>query len=155
VDYTEDLLYYARDPRFRGAIKIPSATAYRENLSCGDALTCTILTSERTGDSPLAPSWKEGERPPVLTPTGKEGERPLGLIEQVRFEGTGCVICLASANVLAEHVENSSIESVLALGRENMVQWLSCDVGPMRTNCMMLALLTLLDALHASHPEPV
>jgi NifU-like protein involved in Fe-S cluster formation len=150
VDYTEDLLYYARDPRFRGVVEHPSAIAHRENPSCGDALTCSVRISERAGDSPVAPSWKEGERPPVLTPSWKEGERPPGLITQVRFEGTGCVICLASANVLAEHVEGTTIDAVLAMSRGNMVEWLSCDVGPMRMNCMMLALLTLRDALRMS-----
>ena len=117
MNYTEDLLYYARDPRFRGAVENPSASAHRENPSCGDALTCSVRIID-------------------------------GQLEQIKFDGTGCVICLASATVLAEHVEGMSIDAVLATDRQNMVEWLACDVGPMRTNCMMLALLTLRDALN-------
>jgi len=123
MDYTEDILYYARDPRFRGLLENPSAIAHRENPSCGDALTCSIELGEGVG----------------------EGE--YGGVKRVCFEGVGCVICLASATVLAEHIEGLSVDAALAIDRANMVEWLGCDVGPMRTNCMMLALLTLRDAL--------
>ncbi|MFA5946401.1 MAG: iron-sulfur cluster assembly scaffold protein [Patescibacteria group bacterium] len=114
--YAEDILYWARDQRFRGILVNPSVTAHRENPSCGDSLTCFATTTD-------------------------------GKFERVRFDGTGCVICLASATVLAERAEGSTIDTVLAFNETNMVEWLACDVGPMRTNCMMLALLTLRDAL--------
>ncbi len=127
--YAEDILYWAKDMRFRGVLENPSATAHRENPSCGDALTCSVRIA----------TFSE-------TPSGPPG-RGKEYIERVRFEGTGCVICLASATVLAEHVEGASVDLVLAMNKENMVEWLACDVGPMRTNCMMLALLTLRDAL--------
>lgn len=114
--YAEDILYWAKDQRFRGTVENPSASARRENPSCGDSLACTARVVD-------------------------------GKLEQVRFEGVGCVICLASATVLAEHVEGGSVDVALAIDRPNMVEWLACDVGPMRTNCMMLALLTMRDAL--------
>jgi nitrogen fixation NifU-like protein len=114
--YAEDILYWAKDVRFRGIIENPSVSAHRENPSCGDSLTCTARVVD-------------------------------GTVEQVRFDGTGCVICLASATVLAEHAEGMTVDAALAISRQNMVEWLSCDVGPMRTNCMMLASQTLRDAL--------
>lgn len=114
--YAEDILYWAKDLRFRGKLEDPSVAAHRENPSCGDSLTCTVRVVDDR-------------------------------IEQVRFDGTGCVICLAATTVLAEHAEGQAVETALAFERQNMVEWLSCDVGPMRTNCMMLALLVLRDAL--------
>jgi nitrogen fixation NifU-like protein len=114
--YAEDILYWARDQRFRGTLEHPDASAHRENPSCGDALRCTV---QIVG----------------------------GKLEKIRFEGVGCVICLASATVLAEHAEGLTVDVALALEKQNMMEWLACDVGPMRTNCMMLALLTLHDAL--------
>lgn len=122
MDYTEDLLYYARDMRFRGTIDAPSGTAHRENPSCGDSLTFRVTIDN-------------------------------GQVKDIRFEGVGCAICLASAHLVAEHALGTSTNDVLAYSKENMVEWLSHDVGPLRVQCMMLGLLTLQDAVYAGTPR--
>lgn len=66
-----------------------------------------------------------------------------GRLEQVRFSGTGCSISQASASMLCEAVEGRSLEEIKRLGREDVLEMLGLDLGPVRLKCAMLALKTL------------
>ncbi len=66
-----------------------------------------------------------------------------GRIEKVRFSGTGCSISQASASMLCEAVEGKTLEEVRTMGRDEVLEMIGIDLGPVRLKCALLALKTL------------
>jgi nitrogen fixation NifU-like protein len=66
-----------------------------------------------------------------------------GRIEKVRFSGAGCSISQASASMLCEAVEGKTLEEVRRFGREQVLEMIGIDLGPVRLKCALLALKTL------------
>lgn len=66
-----------------------------------------------------------------------------GRIEQVRFTGQGCSISRAAASMLSEAIEGKTVDEVKKLGREDVLEMLGIDLGPVRLKCALLALKTL------------
>ena len=66
-----------------------------------------------------------------------------GAIEQVRFSGHGCAISQASASMLCERVEGMALEEAKKIGREDVLEMLGIELGPVRLKCALLALKTL------------
>lgn len=64
-------------------------------------------------------------------------------IEQVRFSGHGCSISQAAASMLCEHVEGRTLDEVKKLTREDVLEMLGIELGPVRLKCALLALKTL------------
>ena len=66
-----------------------------------------------------------------------------GRIEQVRFEGTGCSISLACADMLCEKIEGMTLEEAREVSRDDVMEMLGIELGPVRLKCGLLALKTL------------
>jgi len=66
-----------------------------------------------------------------------------GRIEKVRFSGHGCSISQAAASMLCEHVEGRTLDEVKNLTREDVLDMLGIELGPVRLKCALLALKTL------------
>jgi len=66
-----------------------------------------------------------------------------GRIADVRFSGHGCSISLAAASMLCEAVQGKSLEEVKKLTREDVLEMLGIELGPVRLKCGLLALKTL------------
>lgn len=66
-----------------------------------------------------------------------------GRIEQVRFTGHGCAISQAAASMLCEHVEGRPLDEVKAISRDDVLEMLGIELGPVRLKCGLLALKTL------------
>lgn len=66
-----------------------------------------------------------------------------GKIEEVRFSGTGCSISQASADMLCEKIEGMTLEEARKLSRDDVVEMLGIELGPVRLKCGLLALKTL------------
>ena len=66
-----------------------------------------------------------------------------GRLEQVRFSGAGCSISQASASMLCEAIEGKTLEEIKQLGREDVLEMLGLDLGPVRLKCALLALKTV------------
>lgn len=64
-------------------------------------------------------------------------------VSAMRFEGHGCVISLAAASLLSEHVMNKKASAVRHLGLNDMKQLLGIALPPARVKCGLLALETL------------
>ncbi len=75
-------------------------------------------------------------------------------IEQVRFSGVGCSISLAAASMLCEAVEGRTLDEVRKLSRDDMLEMLGIDLGPVRLKCGMLALKTLKSGVYGLHQWP-
>jgi nitrogen fixation NifU-like protein len=66
-----------------------------------------------------------------------------GRIEQVRFTGHGCAISQAAASMLCEQIEGKSLEDVKRLSRDDVLEMLGIELGPVRLKCALLALKTV------------
>jgi nitrogen fixation NifU-like protein len=66
-----------------------------------------------------------------------------GTIEDVRFSGVGCSISRAAASMLTEEVRGKTLEEVKAIGRDEVLEMLGIELGPVRLKCALLALKTL------------
>jgi nitrogen fixation NifU-like protein len=66
-----------------------------------------------------------------------------GRIADVAFSGHGCSISQAAASMLCEKVHGMSLEEAKALTREDVLEMLGIELGPVRLKCALLALKTL------------
>jgi nitrogen fixation NifU-like protein len=82
-----------------------------------------------------------------------------GTIEDVRFSGVGCSISRAAASMLTEEVKGKTLEEVKRIGRDEVLEMLGIELGPVRLKCALLALKTLkvgvygLQSWHAEEEE--
>ena len=66
-----------------------------------------------------------------------------GRIAEVRFSGAGCSISQASASMLCERIEGKTLDEVKALTKDDVLEMLGIELGPVRLKCALLALKTL------------
>lgn len=66
-----------------------------------------------------------------------------GKVGQVRFQGKGCAISLASASMLTEMVEGMSLEDLRELNKEEILEALGIPLSPVRLKCALLSLKAL------------
>jgi nitrogen fixation NifU-like protein len=77
-----------------------------------------------------------------------------GRIEQVRFTGHGCAISQAAASMLCEHVEGRPLDEVKAISRDDVLEMLGIELGPVRLKCGLLALKTLKAGVYGMRQWP-
>ncbi len=68
-----------------------------------------------------------------------EGDR----IKEVRFLGRGCAISQAAASMLSEMIEGKTVQEVVALGKDEVLEELGIAISPARTKCAFLSLRVL------------
>lgn len=108
--YRQIIIDRFKNPRYRGELS-ESDIAYGDvNILCGDELTYYIKLNENNE------------------------------ISDVRFSGKGCTISLASADLLAEAIEDKTLEEVKELDNDFVFQLLGIPVTPTRTKCAILSL---------------
>jgi nitrogen fixation NifU-like protein len=61
----------------------------------------------------------------------------------VLFKGKGCVISQATASLLSEHAKNKSLDTILALDKDNLTAMIGMPLGPVRLLCGLLSLTAL------------
>ncbi len=66
-----------------------------------------------------------------------------GRVEAVRFTGKGCSISRAAASMLTEEIEGKTLEEVKQIGKQEVLDMLGIELGPVRLKCALLALKTL------------
>ena len=66
-----------------------------------------------------------------------------GKIAQIRHSGHGCSISQAAASMLCERMEGRPLEEVKSLTRDDVLEMLGIELGPVRLKCALLALKTL------------
>jgi molybdenum cofactor cytidylyltransferase len=70
-----------------------------------------------------------------------------GRVQQAAFTGDACAICIAAASVLSERVRGRSVRETMAIGDEQMIDWLDGAPAVSRRRCATLPLETLHRAL--------
>jgi len=66
-----------------------------------------------------------------------------GKVADVRFSGKGCSISRAAASMLTEEILGKSLEEVKRIGKDEVLEMLGIELGPVRLKCALLALKTL------------
>ena len=68
-----------------------------------------------------------------------EGDR----VTAVRFKGRGCAISQATASMLSEMIEGKTVEEVVQLGKDDVLDALGIPISPARMKCAFLSLRVL------------
>ena len=116
--YREEILDHARNPRNREKLSHPTATARASNPLCGDVLNLEILL---------------------------EGEP--ARVKEVGFEANACAISVAAASILTEKIKGKTKKELSRLTEDNIISWLGGSLTPSRTECALLPLRALQEAL--------
>lgn len=66
-----------------------------------------------------------------------------GRVKEVRFDGEGCAISLASASMLTEAIEGKNLEELKEFGKDEMLDLVAISLGPVRIKCALLPLKAL------------
>ena len=64
-------------------------------------------------------------------------------VTEVRFQGRGCAISQAAASMLSEMIEGKTVEEVVQLGKDDVLEALGIPISPARTKCAFLSLRVL------------
>lgn len=116
--YREVILDHYRNPRNKGVLDDPSHTFQDDNPLCGDRIRIDLLVNDKD------------------------------IIEQVRFSGEGCAISQASASMLTEMLVGKSLEEAKAIGKQDILDALGIQLGPVRLKCALLSLKVLKGAVY-------
>jgi nitrogen fixation NifU-like protein len=108
--YREQILDHFKNPRQKGQIKPSDYSFEDENPLCGDFLHIDLKVNEK------------------------------GLITDAKFEGHGCAISMASADLLMESLVGKTIEKAKKLSNKDLLDLLGIELSPVRLKCALLSL---------------
>ncbi len=111
--YRELIIDRYKNPQYRGELDPKDITFEDENPLCGDHIRIDI----RLGQD--------------------------GRVQQAAYSGHGCAISQASADLLMEHVQGKTLDEVKALNRDDVLDLLGIELGPVRLKCALLSLKVL------------
>ena len=66
-----------------------------------------------------------------------------GKIEHIKFDGQGCVICMASASILTDELRGAKLTDVSKMGTDDIIKLIGLNLSPTRIKCAMLPLVTI------------
>jgi nitrogen fixation protein NifU and related proteins len=66
-----------------------------------------------------------------------------GVVTEAMFDGHGCAISQASADLLMETILGKPLEDVKKLNKQDVLEMLGIDLGPVRLKCALLSLKVL------------
>lgn len=65
------------------------------------------------------------------------------IVTEAAFDGHGCSISQASADLLVESIRGKTVDEVKALTKDDVIELLGIDLGPVRLKCALLSLKVL------------
>ncbi len=70
-------------------------------------------------------------------------------IEDIRFEGQGCVVSIVSASILTENIKGKGIEEIENMESKDLFDLIGIDLtgNPTKAKCALLSLATLKKAI--------
>ena len=108
--YQENILDHYRNPVNFGHIENPDIKFRDLNPLCGDAIEVTIRVCKKN------------------------------IIEDMKFEGSGCAISMASADIVSGFLKGKSLDEVEKIGRQDVLDMLGIEISYVRLKCAMLIL---------------
>lgn len=116
--YRELILERYKHPHFKGHVENPDYVYEDENPLCGDHIRVEVKVDET------------------------------GRIQEARFDGHGCAISMASADLLMEHIQGRPLDEVKALPKDIVFDLVGLQLSPARVKCAMLGFKVLKAALY-------
>ena len=111
--YRELIIERYKNPQYRGELEPHDISFEDENPLCGDHIRVDVR----------------------LDTAGK--------VSEAAFSGHGCAISQASADLLMESVIGKSLDEVKQLTRQDVLDNLGIELGPVRLKCALLSLKVL------------
>jgi len=111
--YRELIIDHYKNPQYRGHLDPNDIQFEDDNPLCGDHIEITLRVD---GD---------------------------GRVTEGRFDGRGCAISQASADLLIESIVGKPIEEVKKLSKQDVLDLLGIELGPVRLKCALLSLKVL------------
>ena len=111
--YREVIIEHYKNPGYRGTLDPHDISFQDENPLCGDQLRIDLRVNDK------------------------------GEITEAGFSGHGCAISQASADILLESVVGKTVEDVKKLTKEDLLDLLGIELGPVRLKCALLSLKVL------------
>ena len=111
--YREQIIERYKNPQFRGHLDPHDIQFEDDNPLCGDHIEITIRVN---GDDKVT---------------------------EAAFEGKGCAISQASADLLVESIQGKSLEEIKHMNKDDVLELLGIDLGPVRLKCALLSLKVL------------
>jgi nitrogen fixation protein NifU and related proteins len=111
--YREIIIEHYKHPSYRGRLDPHDIQFADNNPLCGDHIEITLRTDDH------------------------------GNVADARFNGHGCAISQASADLLMESIIGKPVEEVKQLNKQDVLDMLGIDLGPVRLKCALLSLKVL------------
>ncbi len=111
--YREVIIEHYKNPSHRGKLDPHDISFADNNPLCGDHIQIDL----RVGED--------------------------GLVTDARFDGHGCAISQASADLLVESIIGKPLDDVKKLNKQSVLELLGIDLGPVRLKCALLSLKVL------------
>jgi len=111
--YRELIIERYKNPQFKGTLDPHDYSFTDENPLCGDEIRIDL----RLGDDQR--------------------------VKEAAFSGHGCAISQASADLLLESIIGKTLAEVKALYKQNVLDNLGIELGPVRLKCALLGLKVL------------
>jgi nitrogen fixation NifU-like protein len=111
--YRENILDHFRNPRNAGTLENATHSHEEDNPLCGDVIRIDLHVNEDN------------------------------VIDEVAFKGKGCAISQASASMLTEMIQGKTLEEAKQIGKEDILEALGIEIGPVRMKCALLSLKVL------------
>lgn len=111
--YRELIIDRYQNPLYRGVLEPNDITFEDSNPLCGDEIRIDLRVGEN------------------------------GNVTEAVFNGHGCAISQASADLLIESILGKSVEEVKELKKQDVLDMLGIELGPVRLKCALLSLKVL------------
>jgi nitrogen fixation NifU-like protein len=111
--YREVIIDRYKNPQFRGTLEPHDITFEDDNPLCGDHIRVDLRVDEN------------------------------GVVSEAVFDGEGCAISQASADLLIESIQGKSLDEVKELSKDDVLDLLGIELGPVRLKCALLSLKVL------------
>jgi nitrogen fixation NifU-like protein len=111
--YREVIIDHYKNPTYRGHLDPNDISFEDDNPLCGDHIQIDLRLDESKR------------------------------VKEVAFDGHGCAISQASADLLVESILGKTLEEVKALTKQNVLDLLGIELGPVRMKCALLSLKVL------------
>ena len=111
--YREVIIDRYKNPRLRGELDPHDYSYQDDNPLCGDEIRIDLRV---------------------------DGE---DVVTEAKFSGQGCAISIASADLLVESIVGKRLDEIKALAKDDVLELLGIELGPVRLKCALLSLKVL------------
>lgn len=111
--YREQIIDRYKNPRMQGELDPHDYSYEDDNPLCGDRIRIDVRVNDNNR------------------------------VTEAAFSGTGCAISIASADLLVESIIGKNLDEIRELSKDEILDMLGIEVGPIRLKCALLSLKVL------------